>query len=141
EETSSPKRRKRSLNKRGYASPDTYAHLGLVHDYLGFGLDGSPGVMSAATGHHFANPTNHFWRALHQGGLVSRFVPASEDHTLPEKYNLGITNLVERPSIEAAKLSAKEMTAGVPAFLAKVKKWRPRIVCFVGKGIWLAVKN
>ncbi|KZO92024.1 DNA glycosylase [Calocera viscosa TUFC12733] len=101
----------------------------------------SPGVMSAETGHHFASPTNHFWRALHQGGLVQQFVPASEDYTLPEKYNLGMTNLVDRPSAEAAELSAKEMLEGAPAFLDKVATWRPRIICFVGKGIWLAVQK
>ncbi|KAH0834689.1 hypothetical protein J3R83DRAFT_10216 [Lanmaoa asiatica] len=28
----------------------------------------SPGRMSAETGHHFANPTNHFWRCLHRSG-------------------------------------------------------------------------
>jgi len=101
----------------------------------------NPGVMSAETGHHFANPTNHFWRALHQGGLVPHFVAAEEDHTLPERYNLGLTNLIERPSIEAAELSAKETVDSVPAFLAKIARWRPRIVCFVGKGIWLAVQK
>ena len=28
----------------------------------------SPGRMSAETGHHYANPTNHFWRCLHRSG-------------------------------------------------------------------------
>jgi len=70
--------------------------IGLDVLFCGF----NPGCMSAETGHHFANPTNHFWRALHQGGFTTQFVPASEDHTLPEAYNLGLTNLVERPSAE-----------------------------------------
>lgn len=26
----------------------------------------SPGCMSAEVGHHFANPTNHFWKCLHR---------------------------------------------------------------------------
>lgn len=29
-----------------------------------------------------------------------------------------------------------ERRAAVPAFLRKVYKWRPKIVCMVGKGIW-----
>ena len=31
------------------------------------------------------------------------------------------------------------MVEAVPAFLAKVSKYRPRIVCFVGVGIWRVV--
>jgi len=33
------------------------------------------------------------------------------------------------------------MVASVPALLQKVKKYRPRIVCFVGKGIWVIVEK
>ena len=29
-----------------------------------------------------------------------------------------------------------ERRAAVPAFLRKVHRWRPKIVCMVGKGIW-----
>lgn len=29
-----------------------------------------------------------------------------------------------------------ERRAAVPTFLRKVHKWRPKIVCMVGKGIW-----
>jgi hypothetical protein len=39
------------------------------------------------------------------------------------------------------ELSAAERRAAVPAFLRKVYKWRPRIVCMVGKGIWEDVFN
>lgn len=28
----------------------------------------SPGYLSASIGHHFANPTNHFWKCLYQSG-------------------------------------------------------------------------
>lgn len=69
------------------------------------------------------------------------------------------TNLVERPSAEviiptyllhsaanrrrpqAAELSPAEMVEAVPAFLSKVSKYRPRIVCFVGMGIWRTVEK
>lgn len=30
-----------------------------------------------------------------------------------------------------------EKVAAVPSFLAKVSRYRPRIVCFVGMGIWV----
>ncbi len=32
----------------------------------------NPGLMSEATGHHFARPGNRFWPALHQGGFTPR---------------------------------------------------------------------
>ncbi|KAG8738999.1 hypothetical protein FRC12_016468 [Ceratobasidium sp. 428] len=63
-------------------------------------------------------------------------IPPSEDHTLPERFKLGITNLIDRPSAEMGELSVAERRAGVPLFLRKISKWRPRIVCMVGKGIW-----
>ncbi|TFK85263.1 DNA glycosylase [Polyporus arcularius HHB13444] len=96
----------------------------------------NPGQMSATVGHHFAHPTNHFWRCLHGAGLTDRLLTASEDGTLPERFNLGMTNLVERPSAEAAELASSEFTAGAPALLRKIVERRPRIVCFVGKAIW-----
>lgn len=33
------------------------------------------------------------------------------------------------------------MTAAVPIFLAKIARYRPRIVCFVGMGIWRIVEK
>ncbi|RPD72575.1 DNA glycosylase [Lentinus tigrinus ALCF2SS1-7] len=96
----------------------------------------NPGQMSATVGHHFAHPTNHFWRCLYRAGLTDRLLDASEDGSLPERFNLGITNLVERPSAQAAELANTEFTAGVPALMRKIVEKRPRIVCFVGKGIW-----
>ncbi|KAJ1307634.1 hypothetical protein OPQ81_001730 [Rhizoctonia solani] len=135
-----PKQKKRRL-KRGYAPPEVYAHLNYVQDCLDYNLDIlfcgiNPGQKSAGEGHHFANPLNGFWRCLHQGGLTDTLIPPSEDHTLPERFRLGIINLVDRPSAEMTELSLAERRAAVPGFLRKVHKWRPRVVCMVGKGIW-----
>ncbi|QRV89855.1 Uracil DNA glycosylase superfamily [Ceratobasidium sp. AG-Ba] len=134
-------KKKKKRTKRGYAPPEVYAHLNFVQDCIGYGLDIlfcgiNPGQKSAGSGHHFAGPTNGFWKCLHQGGLTDRLVLPSEDHILPEKFKLGITNLVDRPSAEMGELSKEERRAGVPVFLRKVHKWRPKIVCMVGKGIW-----
>lgn len=70
------------------------------------------------------------------------------------------TNLVERPSAEVsailyldrrhfnrvfggqqAELSKDEMRLSVPSLKAKIIKFRPRIVCFVGKGMWLVIES
>ncbi|KAK0469691.1 uracil-DNA glycosylase-like protein [Desarmillaria tabescens] len=126
--------------KRGLAPPETYAHLHLLPDYLQLHLDIvfcgiNPGQKSAEIGHHFGHPTNHFWTGLHAGGLTSSKLPPTEDFTLPELYNIGLTNLVDRPTAEQSELSEAEMRTAVPAFLAKIARYRPRIVCFVGLSI------
>ncbi|KAG7451225.1 DNA glycosylase [Guyanagaster necrorhizus] len=134
--TSPPKKKL----KRGVAPPETYAHLNLLPDHLQLHLDIvfcgiNPGQKSAEIGHHFGHPTNHFWTGLHAGGLTSSKLPPTEDYTLPELYNIGLTNLVDRPTAEQSELSNAEMRAAVPAFLAKIARYRPRIVCFVGLSI------
>jgi len=40
---------------------------------------------------------------------------------------------------QASELKDSELTAGVPSFLEKVDKYRPRIVCFVGLNIGRSV--
>ncbi|KAI0754595.1 hypothetical protein C8Q80DRAFT_376677 [Daedaleopsis nitida] len=130
--------------KAAYAPPETYAHLDNLSDHLGEGPDTldvlfcgiNPGQMSATVGHHFAHPTNHFWKCLHRSGLTDRQLSPSEDHTLPACYRLGLTNLVDRPSAQAAELASTEFASGVPALLHKIARTRPRVVCFVGKVIW-----
>ncbi|KAH8116059.1 DNA glycosylase [Phellopilus nigrolimitatus] len=137
---------KKAKKKRGYAPPETYAHLDYLTDCLAENLDVmfcgiNPGRVSAEVGHHFAHPTNLFYKILFSSGLTDRLIPASEDHTLPSLYSLGITDLVDRPSCSADELSDKEMVAAVPSFLQKVVKYRPRAVCFIGMGMWLNVEK
>ncbi|KAI5895546.1 uncharacterized protein SCHCODRAFT_02497584 [Schizophyllum commune H4-8] len=93
--------------------------------------------MSAETGHHFGNPTNAFWRSLHGSGLTTaeKALHPSEDGTMPERFSLGLTNLVTRPTNSANELSAAEMRAGAATVLAKAARYRPRVVCYVGNQI------
>lgn len=98
--------------------------------------DLSPGQRSSRVGHHFAHPTNKFWRALHLSGLTPRLLTPQEDVTLPKEYGYGLTNLVTRPTAEQAELSAHEMRVAVGPLVSKFVALRPRVVCFVGKKIW-----
>ncbi|KAL6299337.1 uracil-DNA glycosylase-like protein [Sparassis latifolia] len=147
--STSPSRRKlksRVQIKRGFASPETYAHLLPLQDYLKEELDVlfcgiNPGEKSAQLGHHFANPTNHFWRCLAGSQLTNRLLSPSEDFMLPDRFNLGLTNLVDRPSKQESELAASEFTTGVPVLLQKIARFRPQVVCFVGKGIWDAFER
>ncbi|KAI0312599.1 uracil-DNA glycosylase-like protein [Amylostereum chailletii] len=101
----------------------------------------NPGHDSAKYGYHYAHRSNHFWRCLHLSGLTAHLHPPSDGHLLPKEYSIGLTNLIERPSAEAAEIDKEEFLTAVPAFLAKVCARRPRIVCFVGKVVWDAVQR
>ena len=44
-------------------------------------------------------------------------------------------NLVDRPSTSQAELLAQELASSVPALLARIARFRPRVACFIGEGI------
>ncbi|KAL6235892.1 uracil-DNA glycosylase-like protein [Aspergillus navahoensis] len=99
----------------------------------------NPGIMTGTTGFAYAHPSNLFWKLLHSSGITSVRHPPSDTYRLPELYNVGNTNIVERPTRDASMLSKAEMDAGVPVLEAKVAAKRPAAVCLVGKSIWEAV--
>ena len=63
----------------------------------------------------------------------------SEDGTLPEKYELGNTNIVSRPTRNGSELSKGEMDASVQVLEEKIERCRPEAVCVVGKSIWESI--
>ncbi|OOQ87017.1 uracil DNA glycosylase superfamily protein [Penicillium brasilianum] len=99
----------------------------------------NPGIRTGTTGFAYAHPSNLYWKLLHSSGITSIRHPPSDTYKLPALYNVGNTNIVERPSRDASMLSKAEMDAGVPVLEAKVAAQRPEAVCLVGKGIWEAV--
>jgi mismatch-specific thymine-DNA glycosylase len=136
-----PNKKRKSSN---YASSSKYAHLSPLVDILEPNLicvfvGTNPGVQTATAGHAYAHPSNHFWKLLHSSGLTDRRLAPSEDRSLPAKYCMGNTNIVSRPSKNAAELSKEEMVAGAGDLEAKFREFRPEAVCIVGKGIWEAI--
>ena len=91
----------------------------------------NPGLYTAAIGHHFGRPGNRFWPALHGGGFTPRLFSAFEESLLLD-LKLGITNVVERATARADELTDDELRAGGRRLLAKVRRWRPTVVAFVG---------
>lgn len=95
----------------------------------------NPGLYSAATGNHFARPGNRFWPALHAAGFTPRRLgPWEKDLLLRAGY--GLTNLVARATASADELVPAEFVAGRRRLTAKVRRYRPRIVAFLGMGAY-----
>lgn len=111
-----------------------------VPDHLDFGLSivfigFNPSIRSGEAGHHYANPRNNFWRILHQAGLTPRLYEASEDQDLL-KLGFGFTNIVARPTRGAEDITCEEYKQGRQILRDKLREYRPRIACFVGKGVY-----
>ncbi|KAL4791867.1 uracil-DNA glycosylase-like protein [Aspergillus venezuelensis] len=99
----------------------------------------NPGIATGQTGFAYAHPSNLFWKLLHWSGITPIRHPPSDTYKLPELYNIGNTNIVERATRDASMLSKAEMDAGVPILEKKVAANKPAVVCLVGKSIWEAV--
>jgi TDG/mug DNA glycosylase family protein len=91
----------------------------------------NPGVRSAQTGHHFAGPSNRFWKLLFESGLVPERISHVDDVRLPE-WGLGVTNVVARPSPGIDDLRPSEYLDGWKILDKKIEHYRPEIVAFVG---------
>jgi double-stranded uracil-DNA glycosylase len=98
-------------------------------DVLFVGIN--PGLWSGATGHHFARPGNRFWRAIHEAGLTPSLLSPDRQHQLLD-HGLGVTNLVARTTANAAELRPDELRAGARALMAKVERYRPARIAFLG---------
>ncbi|XP_042325368.1 G/T mismatch-specific thymine DNA glycosylase isoform X2 [Sceloporus undulatus] len=110
-------------------------------DILTFNLDIviigiNPGLMAAYKGHHYPGPGNHFWKCLFLSGLSEEQLNHMDDHTLPHKYGIGFTNMVERTTPGSKDLSSKEFREGGRILVQKLQKYQPKIAVFNGKCIY-----
>nr|XP_060632880.1 G/T mismatch-specific thymine DNA glycosylase isoform X1 [Anolis sagrei ordinatus] len=110
-------------------------------DILTFNLDIviigiNPGLMAAYKGHHYPGPGNHFWKCLFLSGLSEEQLNHMDDHTLPFKYGIGFTNMVERTTPGSKDLSSKEFREGGRILVQKLQKYQPKIAVFNGKCIY-----
>lgn len=110
--------------------PDHLDH-GLQILFIGF----NPSIRSGEVGHHYANPRNNFWRILHQSGLTPRLYEAWEDGKLL-KLGYGFTNIVARPTRGIDDITREEYNEGRELLRSKLEQYRPKIACFVGKGVY-----
>lgn len=113
---------------------DTIAdHLRKNLDVLFVGFN--PSIRSSETGHHYANPNNRFWRILYEAGITPRKYDTTEDFKLLD-LGYGMTNIVARPTKAADEITKEEYRQGKEELMLKIKELKPKIVCFVGKGVY-----
>jgi TDG/mug DNA glycosylase family protein len=98
----------------------------------------NPGVRSAITGHHFAGYSNRFWKLLCESQLVPESITYKDDDRLPE-WDLGITNLIARPSPGINELRPAEYVEGWKVLDSKIRRYRPEVVAFVGVTLYRAL--
>ena len=115
---------------RGKSIPDV---IGPGLDVLFVGIN--PSLWSGAVGLHFARPGNRFWRALHEAGFTDRLLSPYEGRELLRR-RIGVTNLVNRATASAAELDRADFERGARRIAAKVRRYRPKIVAFVGMGAY-----
>lgn len=95
----------------------------------------NPSVHAAEAGVGFVTPSNRFWRAAVEAGVVSRRLDPR--HALVA-HGVGMTDLVKRPTPRADALSRDEYVGGV-ARVRRLCEWlRPAAVCCVGLAGWRA---
>ncbi|KDQ10526.1 hypothetical protein BOTBODRAFT_163846 [Botryobasidium botryosum FD-172 SS1] len=128
------KRAKRNSSSNLTALPD-YLRANLDVVFCGY----FSGCSAAKSGHYYSDPTNHFWRCLHRSGFTPTLFAASDDHSLPEALNLGLTNLVDEPTVKP--VPGGIMKGFVPSLIRRLSKFRPRIVCVNSKGLWDVIEG
>ena len=97
----------------------------------------NPGLWTAATGTHFCHPTNRFYVALGQAGLIDWSVDADFGMTGDQRADfvsrrIGITNLVARATVRGSELSSDELRSGAERLSSTVRELGPRVVAVAG---------
>jgi double-stranded uracil-DNA glycosylase len=123
--------------------PEQYDFVTLP-DYLRPGLDLifigiNPGLYSVRRGHYFARSTSRFWPAFSRSKLSERIrrelrvdmLLPEHDSKLPQ-FGIGLTDVVKRPSSNAAELTQSDFAKWVPVLLEKLHRYAPRVACFHG---------
>jgi len=97
----------------------------------------NPGLRSGATGHAYAHAGNQFWPLLYQSGLISEPLTYADDQRVLD-WDIGLTNLCDRTTRSQQDLTREEMLEGAENLREKLLRYRPRVVCFNGMGIYEA---
>lgn len=109
---------------------------------LFIGTNPSPGTYRR--GVPFSN-NKSFWYLLRDAGIIHEQLSDLKNDKILKKifltkftkiYNLGLINLVFRPTKTIAEIKKNEALPGRLRILRAIKKYNPRVVCFIGKGTY-----
>ncbi|OCT49781.1 G/U mismatch-specific uracil DNA glycosylase [Cladophialophora carrionii] len=139
--TTTPKLKKRRSTTKERSAQDPHYPLNNLVDSLRPGLTLvciglNPGLMTAATGHAYAHPSNRFWQLLHDSGVTPKKHIPAETRDLMDLYSIGNTNICARPTRSGDGLSKEEMAEGAVLLDKKIALYKPEAVVIVGKSIW-----
>jgi double-stranded uracil-DNA glycosylase len=106
-------------------------------DVLATGLDVvfcgvNPASTAAASGHNFSNANNRFWLVLNLAGFTDVRLQSQDERRLLA-YRCGITAMVRRPTKSADEVSPDEFRRAGQGFEAKMRRYAPRSIAFLGK--------
>src|SRR5262245_47351544 len=97
----------------------------------------NPSLKSGAVGHHYAGPGNPFRRLLHAARLIAQRRTYADDARIVE-FGLALTNIVPRPTREAAEITRDEYERGRRRLARTIARVEPQIVAFVGSTVYRA---
>lgn len=97
----------------------------------------NPGLWTAATQTHFCHPSNRFYPALVEAGLIDWRVDTDVGMTDGQRaaftsLGMGITNLVNRATTRASELKRDELEKGAGRLTELVKRIGPEVVAVAG---------
>jgi TDG/mug DNA glycosylase family protein len=97
----------------------------------------NPGLWTAATQTHFCHPSNRFYPALLEAGLIDWRVDTDVGMTDAQRgaftsLGMGITNLVNRATTRASELTRDELGKGAVRLTGLVERISPEVVAVAG---------
>lgn len=95
----------------------------------------NPSLHAADAGVGYVTPSNRFWKAATEVGLVS--VDRDPWHAI-RHHGVGMTDLVKRATRRADELHPEEFRAGVARVDRLCDRLQPAVVCVVGLAGWRA---
>ena len=98
----------------------------------------NPAMTAAVAGHNFSSRSNRFWTVLHFAGFTDVRLQPHEERRLLD-YGCGLTAVVDRPTRRATDVSPEEFRKARPGFEAKMRRYAPRSIAFLGKRAFSAM--
>jgi len=98
----------------------------------------NPATTAATAGHNFSSRSNRFWTVLHFAGFTDVSLRPHEERRLLD-YGCGLTAVVDRPTRRAIDVPPDEFRQARPGFEAKMRRYAPRAIGFLGKRAFSAM--